>query len=409
MRRRSIGLFLALSAAAPVFAGALPSAPVFAGLAPLLRTASAQAAPGGTAAGQKWYDRINLSGLLAGEGRWRRTGDDGSAATASDLYLRAFEIGIEGDLSGWASATVVLNSEWIGDSLNGGDGGVVVDEAHLDIALPGTPVYFVVGKRTQPFGLFETHFVTDPLVQDGFETKVVGLTAGIKAAGATDLGLTLYKGHVQSDQLAQSGLLGPDTAGLPEQAVALVESWVLSGISSPAGEAWSVFAALASEPGSRRRQTTVDAGTHLELPGLKNIELDVEYVKALRRDDAPGLGRPFLEAALSITASYQFMPRKRAVLGGGNYRARRSHRRAHPIEAAVRFEAFDDGSRAAVLGTWSARNRISLGGRYTFFEKGGVLAAADAEYRRQAVRVSPAFAGSAGASQEVYIRIGLDF
>ncbi len=50
-----------------------------------------------------------------------------------------------------------------------------------------------------------------------------------------------------------------------------------------------------------------------------------------------------------------------------------------------------------------------MGGRYTFFEHESVLAAFSLEYRRQAMRISPAFEGSAGPSHEVYVRFGLDF
>jgi hypothetical protein len=414
----ALGPFLALSA----LATALPAAGIGAwppGLLTLspglvrpacsLDPAAAQAAPAGSPGDPKLSDKINLSGLLAGEGRWRRTVERPNAGTTTDLYLRAFEIGIEADIVDWVSATVVLNSEWIGDALNGGDAGIILDEAHIDIAVPRTPLYFVLGKRTQPFGLFETHFVTDPLVQDAYETQAVGLTAGIKVPRSTDLSVTVYKGRIQSDHLAQSGLFGTDASAFPQVAVNRVDSWILSGTSSPAGEAWTVFAALISEPGAGRRMTSFSAGSNLIIPGLTNLQLDAEYVRALRREDIPGLGRSFREAALSVTASYQSVTRKRAVMGGGNYRARKSHRLAHPAEVAVRFEAFDDGSRAAVLGSWSVKNRVSLGGRYTFFERGSVLAALDLEFRRQTLRISPAYEGSVGAYHEVTVRLGLDF
>ena len=381
-------------------------------LSALASTLSAQKTSGGSneSAGNSTISgKINLSGFLAGEGRWRRTQVAPAAVTTTDLYLRAFEIGVEADVADWASATVVLNSEWIGDALNAGDARVVVDEAHLDITVPHTPVYFVLGKRIQPFGLFETNFVTDPLVQDAYETKVVGLTAGVKAARSTDLSLTLYKGRVESDHLAQSGLFGPDAAGVPEVAVNRVDSWILSGATDPLGEGWTVFAALASEPGLGRRMTSLNAGSYLNIPGLESLQIDAECMKALRREDVPGLGRSFREAALSVSATYQLVSPNRPLSHGRNYRARKSRRLAHPAFVAVRFEAFDDGSRAAVLGSWSVKNRLTMGGRYTFFEKGSVVAALSLEYRKQALRISPAFAGSAGPSHEVYMRFGLDF
>jgi len=357
----------------------------------------------------RWFEKIDLTGWLAGDGRWLRTGKGASAATTTDLYLRAFEIGVEADLADWASATVVLDSEWIGDALNGGDAGVVVDEAHLDIAVPRSPLYFVLGLRTQPFGLFETHFATDPLVQDAYETRAVGLTAGLKAPRSTDLSVTVYKGRVQAGHLYGSGLFDAAAAPPPQAPVDRVGSWIVSGVSSPAGKAWTVFAAFASEPGAGRRMTAFNAGSNLAVPGLKSLQLDAEYARGLRREDAPGLGRSFRESAFSATASYQFVARKRAVLGGGNYRARKSRRLAHPAELALRFEAFDDGGRAAALASWSVRERVSLGGRYTFFEQGGVLAALDLEVRRQTLRVAPGYDGPAGPGDEVTVRLGLDF
>lgn len=370
-----------------------------------------QNASGGAPDASKGSEKIRFSGSLAGEGRWRKTGDDASpgATLTTDLYLRMFEIGVEADFADWASATVLLNSEGIGDSLHGGDGTVMVDEAHLDISVPHLPFYFVLGKRTQPFGLFETHFVTDPLTQDAYETQTVGLSAGLKAPLATDLSLTFYKGRVQADHLSASGLYDAAAAPVPAVTVARVDSWILSGISTPAKDIWTVFAAYSSEPAAGRRMTTLGLGSNLVIPGLKNLQIDTEYMRALGREDVPGLGRSFRETAVSVTASYQFVLRPRTLRGGGNYRARKSQRMSHPAEMALRFEAFDDGARASALGSWSVKNRASLGGRYTFFEKGSFLAALELEVRKQTVRVSPAFEGTAPATHEVYLRLGLDF
>jgi hypothetical protein len=45
----------------------------------------------------------------------------------------------------------------------------------------GFPLYLVVGQRTQPFGAFFAHFVTDPMSQDAYEVKQVGATVGYTA------------------------------------------------------------------------------------------------------------------------------------------------------------------------------------------------------------------------------------
>ena len=390
---------------------AAPAAPGQTGPLPLppdpspgpARTACLQAA---APADPKWYDLINLSGYLAGEGRWRKAG--GSAA-ATDLYLRAFELGVEADVVGWLSATIVLNSEWIGDPLYGSDAAIAVDEAHLDVTVPHTPLYLVLGKRIQPFGLFETYLATDLMAQDAYEAKAVGLTAGIRAPGSTDLSATLYKGRVWSAHLAGSGLLGPAVPDFPALDVPRLSSWILSGISSPAGDDWRISAALTSEPGLARRLTTLNVGSYLSFPWFENLEFSAEYMKALRRDDAPGLGRSFRESVLSVTAAYLMVTEEMKETAGRNYQARRSRRLAHPVVAAVRFEALDDGSRAAALGSWSVRRRVSAGGRYTFYERGEIEAALTLEFRRQTVRISPLFAGPAPASSEIFARFSLDF
>jgi hypothetical protein len=406
---------LALTASAIAFPG--PSQPLL-NLSPCLGrpvidvvTSAPQNATGGARDASKGFDKIRLSGSLAGEGRLRKTGDDASPGSTltTDLYLRMIEIGVEADLADWASGIAVLNSERIGDPLNGGDATVVVDEAHIDISVPRLPFYFVLGKRTQPFGLFEAHFVTDPLIQDAYETKTVGLSAGAKAPLGTDLSLTFYKGRAQSDHLAGSGLYDAAAAPVPAVNVARVDSWILSAISTPAKDVWTVFAAYSSEPGAGRRMTTLGLGSNLVMPGLRNLQIDAEYMRALSREDVPGFERSFRETAVSVTASYQFVLRPRTLKGGGNYRSRKSQRLSHPAEMALRFEAFDDGARAAALGSWSVKNRASLGGRYTFFEKGSFQAALEIEVRKQTVRVSPAFAGTAPATREVYLKLGLDF
>jgi hypothetical protein len=178
---------------------------------------------------------------------------------------------------------------------------------------------------------------------------------------------------------------------------------------SPTGDDWRISAGFASEPGADRRSTTLNLGSYLSLPFYEHIEFNAEYMKALRRDDVPGLGGSFRETSLSATAAYILVTRELKETAGRNYRGRKSRRLAHPAVLAVRYEALDDGGRAEALGTWSVKHRVSAGGRYTFLEQGNVEAALTLEYRRQSVRVSPLFEGTPPAAQEFYLRFGLDF
>jgi hypothetical protein len=101
--------------------------------------------------------RAQLSGTFEAETRWMRhlqIARRGSRS-ASDLYIRRTELGIEAGVVQWASVLAVLNSEWIGDPVNRGDQRIALDEAHLELRAPGTPLIFVFGTRTQPFGLLD--------------------------------------------------------------------------------------------------------------------------------------------------------------------------------------------------------------------------------------------------------------
>ena len=396
----------------PAFAFSSPPRPLF-GLIPGFsglpkindRSQASHKSPEETPEGSKADGSLRISGSLAGEGRWRNIGD----VPMSDLYLRIVEVALETQPADWVSAIVVLNSEWIGDPLNGGDGTVVVDEAHVDLSLPRLPFYFVLGKRTQPFGVFETNFITDPLTQDAYETKTVGLTAGLNAPLGSDLSLTLYKGRVLSEHLYASGLFDAGVPTPPLPAASRVDSWILSGTVNPIPDAWTVFASCSSEPGAGRRMVTLGFGTQLVVPGLEHLRIGVESMKALSRENAPGLARSFRESTLSLSVSYQIVLRQGGRNRGVNYLARKSRRIARPTQISVRYETFDDGSRASALGSWSVRGRASVGGRYTFYEKGELLAALMFEFGRQSARISPAFAGHAPSGYDAYFRLRLDF
>ncbi|NOY65079.1 MAG: hypothetical protein GXO97_06770 [Nitrospirae bacterium] len=151
---------------------------------------------------------VSISGSIYGEYRWMRHRDitDPDTDSTSDLYLRKVELGTEVSLTHWAEASVVLNSEWIGDDINQGDEKVAVDEATLTLKGEGFPLYLVLGKRTQPFGVFENHLITDPMTQDAYETKRPGLTLGVEGPLGLDASLTVYKGEEQMNHLFESGL-----------------------------------------------------------------------------------------------------------------------------------------------------------------------------------------------------------
>lgn len=359
-----------------------------------------------------WIRRLKLSGTLDGEFRYMRYLDIANidAGSASDLYLRLVDLGIETALLDWVNAIAVLNSEWIGDSLHAGDEKITMDEVHFDLRSDKFPLYLVFGKRTQPFGLFENYLITDPLTQDAYETKKVGLSLGYSGPLGLDISLTPYKGTELMDHLFQSGLF--DAASVrrillePHQ----LNSFILSGLISPFKDYLTLFASLLSEPGADRRNITLNTGFSLTFPAFKNLLVDGEYMKALQRETYSEADHEFREGAFSITAAYQFTLRERKLRGSGNYLNRKSHIRSHPIEIAARYEIFDDDEMTRVLSIWSVKNKYSLGGRYTFYDDGKIFAYFESEFRESSYRIPPAQGPMiSDKNTELYIRLGVDF
>ena len=102
---------------------------------------------------------ISIWVTLEGEVRWRRYGNlgDRNSGSTSDIFLRDAEIGLEFKPTDYLTGKLVLKSEYLGsDTTDGGgeaDSAVVVDEATITFEQEdGFPLYFVIGKRTQPFG-----------------------------------------------------------------------------------------------------------------------------------------------------------------------------------------------------------------------------------------------------------------
>ena len=352
---------------------------------------------------------VSISGSIQGEYRWMRHRDitDPETDSTSDLYLRKVELGTEVSLTDWAEASVVLNSEWIGDEINQGDEKVTVDEATLTLMGEGFPLYLVVGKRTQPFGVFENHLVTDPMTQDAYETKRVGITAGYTGTMGLDLSLTVYKGEEQMNHLFESGLF-EDTVSRAGEATDDVGSFILSISATPIGEGLTVFGSYLSEPGRGRRNETLNGGFSFAPSFFEGFRIDAEYMKALKREKYSGATRQYKEAVLSVTAAYEFVLRQRKTIGGGLFAERRAHLISEPLELALRYEHFDDDGMSNDLSVWTVKDRYSLGARYSFYndETSGLNAFVAGEYRRTEYRTD---ADTKDSNDEVYLRVGVDF
>lgn len=359
-----------------------------------------------------WIKRTTFSGILNGEFRWMEHGDLTARGSAqrSNLYLRTLEFDLETELSSWIAAELVLNSEYLGDPVNAGDEEITVDEATGRLGKEDFPLYLVIGKKTQPFGYFENDLLTQPMTQDAYETKQVGLTAGGTGPLELDFSATAYQGTTQMDQLFNSRLFDATRVARAPSLSQSVESFIISASVTPVKDSLLLFGALQSEPGRGRRNLSYDLGYNFALPFYKNLVLDGEYIRALAREDYLGFDRSFREGVFSQSLAWRSEIRKRKRFGGRRSKARKSHIESIPLELAVRYEYFDDDGLAAAARAWSVRDRASAGIRWSFFEGKGTTAYVGGEYRRSNYRVSRRLDELMDdGNEEIYLRLGLVF
>jgi hypothetical protein len=117
-----------------------------------------EAAIGREVEGDKWYDRIQISGLIEVEAGYRDFQDKqrpGPPTTKeSDVDLATVELAVDARIADHVDGHVLFKYE---------EDEIFVDEGF--ITLTGTeafPAYLVAGRQYLPFGCFDSHFVTDP-------------------------------------------------------------------------------------------------------------------------------------------------------------------------------------------------------------------------------------------------------
>ncbi|MCG8568039.1 MAG: LbtU family siderophore porin, partial [Desulfobacterales bacterium] len=223
-------------------------------------------------------DKITLSGAIELDYSYNTDSDvtDNTASSSeSDLGIGTIELGLEAALHEYVTANVLLKGEDLDD-----DDKVFFDEVFFTLAKDGMPVYFVGGKRYQPFGTFESLFINDPITQDLYEINKTGATLGYadEALMGLDVSFTLYKGTSLVEKINDN----KDDYGIeyPGTDTSNVSSYIINAGIAPM-EGLNIAAFYNSEPGDRDRNTTLGGSIHYEIAGFM---ADFEYITALERD-----------------------------------------------------------------------------------------------------------------------------
>ena len=331
---------------------------------------------------------ISIWVTLEGEVRWRRYGNlgDRNSGSTSDIFLRDAEIGLEFKPTDYLSGKLVLKSEYLGsDTTDGGaeaDSAVVVDEATITFEQEGGfPLYFVIGKRTQPFGAYYERLVTDTPAKDAYEANQVGVTVGYKnqSLWGLDVSFTAYRQEELMDHFFGSTLFDNATivrassVGLVDQSEN-IQSFIGAVNINPLADL-ALGGGFSSEPGAGRRNETAGLwGSYTWGP----LTAEAEFYMALSRENYVRLTTATDPATGEATTTPVRLGQsfKEKQLTFGLY-----YRPIETLELGVRYTHFWDDGLASATGVWSVRNRISLGAGWIVFEKGDIGVAVSGEYR----------------------------
>ena len=325
-------------------------------------------------------DRVTLSGIIELDYSYTSDSDlshNTNNQSSSDLDIGTVELGLETALHEYISANLLLKGEDL-DS----DDKIFWDEVYFIIQKKGFPVYFIGGKRPQPFGTFESLFIKDPITKDLYEVAKTGATVGATFEPfETDISVTLYKGETLIDKASGAGygFSRDNTPGYVSKND--VNSFILNASLSPVKDL-IMSAYFDSEPGDGDRNTTTGISVHYE---IADFIFDGEYIGAVSREKHFTDNQEYNESAWFVSMGYQLID---------------------PLLAAVRYEGFNDdqsGDQDEHLDY-----RYSIGLTYTLFESGSFACSLSGEYRKSEYELSQG-SGADDSIDEFFARIAIEF
>jgi hypothetical protein len=139
----------------------------------------------------KWYERIQVSGLIEVEAWYQKidNGDPAEADTdASDVDLATAELVFDAKIAPAVDGHVMIKYE---------DDDLFVDEGFITLSGGDAfPAYLIAGRQYIPFGNFDSHFVTDPNTLILGETTEGAVVAGYRLGGQlVDFSAGLFNGR----------------------------------------------------------------------------------------------------------------------------------------------------------------------------------------------------------------------
>lgn len=317
----------------------------------------------------KITEKISFSGAVELDFSYANDSDPANNTvndSTSDLDIGTVELGAEIKFHEYVTGNFLLKGENLDK-----DDKVFWDEATITIRKEGFPLYFIGGKRGQPFGVFESHLINDPITKDCYEIAKTGATVGFTPdILGLDASFTAYRGEVLMGHMLDGAYgLGRDY----KDAAGVLPVWRTGGMGAGYAETDDVSSYIGnitvspiegltlasfydSEPGDGNRNETVGGMFNFK---IWKLTFDAEYMKAVSREKDSADNKEYKESAWFGAVALQV---------------------TEPLELAARYESFDDDIAGDQDGT--LKNRYSLGANYTLFKKDNFSTTIMAEYRK---------------------------
>ena len=210
-----------------------------------------------------YYDRSDVS--------------DKNSDSTSDLGLGSVDLELRVFFNEWVKTKIVLAADDVGKE--DGDENIKLDEAIMTLECPRVPLYFVGGKTTLPFGVFEDRLIIGPITEDLYEVDTVGATLGFAPDFyGLDISITVYEGQEIIENLEDFNTheFTPDRKEEDD-----VNSFIANVTLEPVEDMLSLSVFYDSEPGDGDRNHTIGGAFTLE---VWKFSLDAEYITALQRE-----------------------------------------------------------------------------------------------------------------------------
>ncbi|MFH2092772.1 MAG: LbtU family siderophore porin [Pseudomonadota bacterium] len=324
-------------------------------------------------------DRITLTGTIELDYSYANDSDISDNIvndSTSELDIGTVSLGLEAKLHEYVSANAVLKGENLDT-----DDRIFWDEVFFTFAKDDMPVYFVAGKRTQPFGAFESLFINDPITQDLYEINKTGATIGYadeKILGI-DLSFTVYKGESLITRVNDSGFGWTRDNSAGYAVTNDVSSYIVSAAVSPL-DGLTLAAYFNCEPGDTDRNDTLGGSLHWE---VADFIADAEYIGALNREKHVIDNKEYKESAWFVSLGYQVLD---------------------PLILAVRYEDFD----ADKIQSGNLNYRYGFAAIYTLFKADSFACNLLGEYRRSEYEHTQG-SSTDQSLNEIFARLALEF